>query len=392
MPTIKTRKQANGTTRYTAIVRIRRGGAILHHEARTFAHRSAALTWARHREVTLEEPSAFIRAHERPPSLGELIDWYIETFARISRWQRSKQAHLEFLRGHSIAARNTFTLTASILIDHVRARRAAGAGPATAANDLVWIGVVLRAAKSLKELPLRPDIVQEARTACRELRLIGKARKRTRRPTPDELQRLKTFFAARDRRAAIPMVDIMEFAIQSARREAEICRLRWQDNDEGTRTGVVTDAKHPTQREGNHRRFKYTPEGWAIIARQPRLSEYIFPYEPRSIGAAFTRACKLLGIADLRFHDLRHEATSRLFERGYHIHEVAQFTLHDSWSELKRYANLRPETVREIATPPRAAPADISRRPRAVAKIRAAQPVIRRARAVHRSPEPDPTH
>ena len=33
MPTIKARKQANGTTRYTAIVRIRRGGAILHRES-----------------------------------------------------------------------------------------------------------------------------------------------------------------------------------------------------------------------------------------------------------------------------------------------------------------------------------------------------------------------
>jgi hypothetical protein len=46
---------------------------------------------------------------------------------------------------------------------------------------------------------------------------------------------------------------------------------------------------------------------------------------------------------------LRHEATSRLFERGYQIHEVAQFTLHESWNELKRYTNLRPEDVREIA-------------------------------------------
>jgi integrase len=75
---------------------------------------------------------------------------------------------------------------------------------------------------------------------------------------------------------------------------------------------------------------------------QPRGSEYIFPYDPKSVGAAFTRACQLLGIKDLRFHDLRHEATSRLFERGHQIHEVAQFTLNDSWNELKRYANLKP--------------------------------------------------
>ncbi len=46
MPTIKVRKQANGITRYTAIVRIRRAGAILHRESRTFAHRFAAVSWA----------------------------------------------------------------------------------------------------------------------------------------------------------------------------------------------------------------------------------------------------------------------------------------------------------------------------------------------------------
>jgi len=63
MPTIKARKQANGSTRYTAIVRIRRGTTVLHQEGRTFAHRTAALSWARHREVALEEPAAL--THQR---------------------------------------------------------------------------------------------------------------------------------------------------------------------------------------------------------------------------------------------------------------------------------------------------------------------------------------
>ena len=83
----------------------------------------------------------------------------------------------------------------------------------------------------------------------------------------------------------------------------------------------------------------------------PETSRYIFPYDPRSISAAFTRACHFLQIEDLRFHDLRHEATSRLFEMGYQIQEVAQFTLHDSWNELKRYTNLKPENVRAVTAP-----------------------------------------
>jgi len=360
MATIRARRQADGTTRYTAIVRIRKGKTVIHQECKTFALRTAATSWARHREVELENPAARRTQHAASITLAELIRWYVETFETISKWQRSKQSHLEFLERHSIGQVNVLELTSGILVKHVQTRRAEGAGPATAINDLVWIGVVLRAAKSVKELPVRPEIVQQARSACRELRLIAKPRKRTRRPTVEELTRLRAFFTSRDARAEIPMVDIMDFAIASARREAEICRLEWRDNDPAVRTGLVRDAKHPTSKDGNHRRFKYTAEAWAIVERQPQTSDYIFPYDPRSVGAAFTRATRLLGISDLRFHDLRHEATSRLFERGYQIHEVAQFTLHDSWNELKRYANLKPENVRDISQP--AAPPTRDRR------------------------------
>ena len=283
--------------------------------------------------------------------MAELIRWYIDTFETISRWQRSKQTHLEYLERHALGKTNALKLSSADLIRHVQSRRAGGAGPATVINDLIWIGVVLRAAKSVRELPVNPDIVQQARTACGELRLIGKPRKRTRRPTADELARLREHFKGRDQRASIPMRAIMDFAVASARRESEICRLEWRDNDEAAQTGMVRDAKHPTGKDGNHRRFKYTAEAWALVTAQPRTNEYIFPYDPKSIGAAFTRACHLLGIQDLRFHDLRHEATSRLFERGYQIHEVAQFTLHESWNELKRYTNLRPENLRNIAPP-----------------------------------------
>lgn len=352
MPTIKARRQANGSTRYTAVVRIRRGTTVLHQESRTFTHRTAALSWAKHREVALENPAELTRQRQSTPTLAELIRWYIDTFETISRWQRSKQTHLEFLERHLLGKTLAHTLTSADLIRHVQARRAEGAGPATVINDLIWIGVVLRAAKSVRELPVSPEIVQQARTACGELRLIGKPKKRTRRPTADELERLHEHFKGRDRRAEIPMQAVMDFAIASARRESEICRLEWRDNDKVTRTGIVRDAKHPTGKDGNHRRFKYTLEAWALVGAQPRTNQYIFPYDPKSIGAAFTRACRLLGIQDLRFHDLRHEATSRLFERGYQIHEVAQFTLHESWNELKRYTNLKPENLRDIALAP----------------------------------------
>jgi integrase len=357
MATILVRKKADGMTRYTAVVRLRKGRAIVHQEARTFTHRLAATSWARHREVALEDPKELLRVQERKQEqhdvvdsfkLGKLIRWYIKTFHTLSKWQRSKQSHLEFLERHPIAQQDVRKLTTAILVQHIQDRRAGGAGPSTAGNDLIWIGVVLRAAKSARNMAIDPAIVQDARNACRELRLIGRSRRRERRPSADEMAKLDEYFQRRDRRAKIPMCDIWHFANESAKREAEICRLEWADNDEAARTGLVRDAKHPRHKEGNHKRFKYTPEAWDIIQRQPKTSPFIFPYNPKSIGAAFTRACRVLDIEDLHFHDARHEGTSRLFERGYQIHEVAQFTLHDSWNELKRYTNLRPEKVREI--------------------------------------------
>ena len=155
MAYIRVRKQSDGTTRYTAVIRLRIGKAVVHREAKTFAHRTAALSWARHREVALEDPATLVREQQGAPTLAGLIRWYIETFETISKWQRSKQTHLEFLERHALGKTNALNLTAAMLIDHIRSRRAEGTGPATVANDLIWIGVVLRAARSVKELPVR---------------------------------------------------------------------------------------------------------------------------------------------------------------------------------------------------------------------------------------------
>lgn len=140
------------------------------------------------------------------------------------------------------------------------------------------------------------------------------------------------------------MSDIIWFAVHSARRQSEITNLLVDDNDEETRTGIVRNLKHPSDRE-LFRSFKYTHEAWEIVVRQKHNNDRVFPFEPKTIGAAFTRACRVLEIEDLHFHDLRHEATSRLFETGYSIVEVQQFTLHDSWGTLSRYTHLRPEGV-----------------------------------------------
>ena len=79
----------------------------------------------------------------------------------------------------------------------------------------------------------------------------------------------------------------------------------------------------------------------AIIEAMPRHVDRIFLYSTDAISAAFTRACHLLGIEDLRFNDLRHEGVSRLFELGYSIAHAAAVSGHRSWTSLNRYTHIR---------------------------------------------------
>ncbi len=63
---------------------------------------------------------------------------------------------------------------------------------------------------------------------------------------------------------------------------------------------------------------------------QPRVEDRVFPFNPKSITAMYRRVRDELGIEDLRYHDLRREGASRLFEAGFSIEEVAQVTGHRS--------------------------------------------------------------
>ena len=357
MATITEIKGRKGT-KYRAQVRIFQAGKLAYSEAQTFEKRWQAEQWAEKREadarVAGDKAPEIMQAERIDDSLGNCIKRYVREYKDTSQWQRSKSADLNRLETYPIASKRLCQITAQILIDHVRMRRAnPKCGPATALNDLVWIGVVMRAAKTAWRIECNPDAITEAREFCTAKKLTGKGKRRERRPTAEELQSLDEHFAAQDQnwRTEIPMRPIMWFAIYSTRREAEICRLMCSDNREDKvvregstvvkRTGMVRDAKHPREKIGNHRRFVYSPEAWALTAMQPEAGDgRIFPYDPKSICSRFTRACQILEIEDLHFHDLRHEAVSRLFERGYEIHEVATYSLHSSWNELKRYTQL----------------------------------------------------
>jgi len=298
------------------------------------------------RKLELEQHDALDHIKHRAVTIGDLIERYVHEYGELARFGRTKRGHLQYLRRTDLANRQALTVTAAELVEHVRHRRLVGAGPSTAANDLIWLRVIYRTARAAWNVPLNVPVIEDAMQHLRSQGLIARAKRRERWPTSQELQALSEYFARRDQRAALPMRDIKWFAVHSARCEGEIARLLWGDNEERELTGLVRDHKHPRAKEGNHRRFKYTSEAWEIVQRQPRTNARIFPYKEKSIGSAFTRGCKTLEIDDLHFHDLLQEATSRLFEAGYSIVEVQQFTLHEDLNVLMRYTHLRPGDVK----------------------------------------------
>ena len=163
----------------------------------------------------------------------------------------------------------------------------------------------------------------------------------------------------------IPMGRIIRFAIATAMRQEEICKIVWEDVDLTKRVVTIRDRKDPRNKEGNHQKVPLLNltgiDAWQLLLEQKVLTGGIgrcFPYHSKSVGTAFRRARKHLGIEDLRFHDLRHEATSRLFEAGLSIERVALVTGHKDWKMLRRYTHLKPEDLHKEQIKPQPSETD----------------------------------
>lgn len=360
MGTITSRRNKSGELRHTAQIRVKRDGQLIHSESQTFGSIALAKEWQRRRQAELDGQRARGEPVGKRMTIGEMVAWYEGRERQEEPWGRTKKAEIARLKIGALASKRADRLTASDFIDYIDGRRNDGAGPATAGNDIIWLRQVLKSTAAKLRVPVPLQALEEAAEFLRQERTIGKPKTRQRRlkiAHGDYAGEEAIILAHMDaRRGSIPMGDLVRFAIASARRVEEITRLQWADLDRSKRTALLRDVKHPRRKIGNHKHFRMLDDAWAIIERTtPTLIQHadgtatedprIFPYEAKSISAAFTRSMKLLGIDDLHFHDLRHEATSRLFERGYSIQEVVQFTLHESWTTLKRYTHLKPEDV-----------------------------------------------
>ena len=339
MGTIIERKRKDGSIAYLAQIMMKRGGKV-HRESKTFDRKPAARAWLERREKEMERPGAILGRAPRVPTLGAAIDRYLaESLAGVGR---TKAQVLRAIKAHAIAGTACDAVGAPEIIAFAR-ELAADVQPQTVMNYLSHLAAVFAIARPAWGYPLDERAMDDAMRVARRLGLVRKSAQRERRPTLDEMERIIGHFRGirSRRRNSIPMAAITLVALFSTRRQDAILRITWSDLDEEGSRVLVRDMKHPGQKIGNHMWCDLPAEALAILRAMPRTPPRIFPFNKDAVSAAFTRACALLGIEDLHFHDLRHEGVSRLFEMGLNIPHVANVSGHRSWSSLKRYAHLR---------------------------------------------------
>lgn len=309
-------------------------------ETRTFDTKGQATAWANKTEAAMSAMQYMDGRTIANLTLGALIDRYTLEIGAIHPFGRNKADVLRTLKD---SMGNTLlpALSVDALMRHIQARQKAGAGGVTIAIDLAYLGSVLKTAKNLWRLPVDPDVTGAARANMKYLGLSTKSRERERRPSDDEIARICAWYAAKGARQKVPMGDLIHFAIATAMRASEIIRLTWADLNAPHKTITIRDRKHPQEKEGNDQEVPLLGDAFAIVMRQPRTDARIFPIADGTVSSLFPRACNALGIEDLRFHDLRHEGVSRLFEQGYRIEQVALISGHRDWKMLFRYTQIR---------------------------------------------------
>lgn len=145
---------------------------------------------------------------------------------------------------------------------------------------------------------------------------------------------------------------LIGLALETAMRAGELLGMRWDE--------VKTDPSHrfiviPKEREKTRkgRQVPLSAKAITIIeelrGRSIKGEARVFGTFPNSsviLGRGFKRITTRAKCDDLRFHDLRHEATSRFFERtSLQMMEIAAITGHTQLGTLQRYANLRPSIL-----------------------------------------------
>ena len=296
---------------------------------KSFDTKVEAEKWARELEAQVDRFGAApdTRILEST-TLSDLLERYKTEVSPTKRGSVQEIQRIDVLKRHDIAHRTMVGLSSQD-ISSFRDERLRAVAPSTTVRELAILSHVLEVAIRDWGLPLARNVVKLVRRP-----IIRNERKR--RLEGNEEQRLLDGCAG----GKIPYFRaLLILAIETGMRRGEILGLRWGDISHNRRVITLAMTKNGSGREVplSQRAFDAVTE-WKSRADVDQLQ--VFPMKPGSLEQVWRRLLIRAEIAGLRFHDLRHEGVSRLFERGLNVIEVSTISGHKELRMLRRYAHL----------------------------------------------------
>lgn len=293
-------------------------------QAKTHYSKADAEAWAAEIESEMVRGIFVSREEAEKTTLSEAILRYIDEHIPKLSNPKSEKNRTKALLKRQIANQFLASIRTKDIAAFIKEREDEGVKPNTIRLDLSRISHIFQVASS--------DWGMES--LSNPVRRVKKPKLpsgRTRRLQEDEEKLLLESCSANLRPAIL-------FAIETAMRRSEIASLRWEN------VSIKGRSAHlPLTKNGESRTVPLSPAAIEILRSMPRnISGTVFGISTGNITNLMRKACAKAGLQDLNFHDLRHEAASRLFENtDLDVMEIKTITGHKSLQMLARYSHLR---------------------------------------------------
>lgn len=298
--------------------------------SKAFDTKEDAQRWARGVERAMDL-GEYTSAETDTTTLADLIDRYKKEVTPTKRGAVQEKYRLGVVRADKVATLNIKSIT-SADVAAFRDRRLGKVKPVTARHDLCALSGVFEHARLEWSYPITNPV--------RGIRKPSIGQGRDRRLVGNEEERLLTAF---QKCRSSWIKPLFQFSIETACRQSEALKLKWADVDMGKRIAILRGTKN-----GDNRIIPLSGKALQVLKALPRdLKGNVFPVPMPTVRSAFECACKRAEIEGLRWHDLRHEAVSRLHERGLSTVEVASISGHKTLACLARYSHMKVERLAE---------------------------------------------
>jgi integrase len=291
--------------------------------AKTFQSKIDAERWARSVEVSLDRGTYVDPTEAERVTLGDLIGRYIKEVLPSMKGYVEDSYRLRAIQRRDIANINMARLS-SVQFASYRDERLTKVASNTVIRELAYLSSVINHARREWGINIPNPVLMVRRPQ------MPKGRDRV--ITEEELRRLLEQLEPTGRRN-VWMKPLVLLALETGMRRGELLRLQWTDINLQKRTATLWEIKN-----GERRIVSLSSKALEVLLFMPRsLCGAVFPLNAAAQEKAFREAVRRAGIDDLRFHDLRHSAITRMAKKLPNVIELASVSGHKSLRMLQRY-------------------------------------------------------